>query len=850
MKKRYFPFLLTLLLFSTALVPWAVQAQVADEKPVSEQTQESAPATTKQNHDEKPVQTTSVDAPAPTETAPAKDPSADTAPLEANGLIARTLNEFGNWITGLGGQLHVFKQSAAQLGQWLQASFSDEVWRKLLLESVCGLLAVFVLGVSAQALINRGLRYPRRMLAETAGNVAAGMRSAVMRAHAEAEGQLAAAPRQPTEDQIQAQAALAPEQDNVVLVQTVRDGVEHVESLVVQDAEGVGPGASPASSANREKLPARDDALAHEVAAQTIVLTHREMAQRTLRLLPYALGTLLLDLLGLAAFFCAAAFAIHVFPTLDARALSVVQGFVNAYVTTCICMAVVRVLIAPYGRGVRLLRITPASAQALYTWLRRFILFATFGVALGFAAGQLGAGEAGRQAIVKLVSLFIHLAAVAVIFRFRNPIGISIAAAPEATGALASFRNWVAKVWVIPAASLVLGLWFIWALGIEDGFPRLMAFIAVTAGILVAGRLLDVFIQGLVAKALHIEDSDDPSNDSVPASLRSSMGHRYYPLIRRLISFVVMILTAIALLQSQGINAIAWFAPGTIGGSMTSAALTIFTALVIAILVWYLVDTTVQRRVTRWTEDGDLTRAARLKTLLPIMRTLLLIVLTLVVGLTALNQIGVNTTPLLAGASIIGVALGFGSQKLVQDFITGIFLLMENAMQVGDGVTVAGVTGTVENLSIRTVRLRGGDGSLYIIPFSSVSTVNNTNRGIGNAAVRVSIGYEVDVDLAISELKKIGAQLRADATFGPLILADLEVWGVDAIDGSMFTLAGQIRCLSKGRWGVQRETNRRILERFRELNIRIADPRERLMVPEAEQPGTAVAVSASVKEEE
>src|SRR5690606_37634969 len=112
-----------------------------------------------------------------------------------------------------------------------------------------------------------------------------------------------------------------------------------------------------------------------------------------------------------------------------------------------------------------------------------------------------------------------------------------------------------------------------------------------------------------------------------------------------------------------------------------------------------------------------------------------------------------------AGASIIGVALGFGSQKLVQDFITGIFLLMENAMQVGDWVTVAGVSGTVENLSIRTVRLRAGDGSLHIVPFSSVSTVNNTNRGIGNAAVRISVGYDTDIGQEIAELKKIGAEL-------------------------------------------------------------------------------------------
>ena len=189
-------------------------------------------------------------------------------------------------------------------------------------------------------------------------------------------------------------------------------------------------------------------------------------------------------------------------------------------------------------------------------------------------------------------------------------------------------------------------------------------------------------------------------------------------------------------------------------------------------------------------------------------------------------------TAVIAGASIIGVAVGFGSQKLVQDFITGIFLLMENTMQVGDSVTVAGVSGTVENLSVRTMRLRASDGSLHIIPFSSVTTVNNASRGLGNAAVRVSVSYDTDISQAISELKAIGAALRNDPAFSQRILADMEVWGVDAVDGSMVTLAGQMRCVDKGRWGVQREINRRVLKRFRELGITIADPRERpLMLP-------------------
>src|SRR5690606_38203686 len=152
-----------------------------------------------------------------------------------------------------------------------------------------------------------------------------------------------------------------------------------------------------------------------------------------------------------------------------------------------------------------------------------------------------------------------------------------------------------------------------------------------------------------------------------------------------------------------------------------------------------------------------------------------------------------------AGASIIGVAVGFGSQELVQDFISGVFLLIENATHVGDSVIGCGVSGSVEKLSIRTVRLRSSGGVLHITRRISVRTVSDSLRGIGNPAVRVGVSYDTDINLAISELKAIGAELRQDPVFGPNTLADMEVWGVDAVDGSMVTLAGQMRCVDKAR---------------------------------------------------
>jgi small-conductance mechanosensitive channel len=128
------------------------------------------------------------------------------------------------------------------------------------------------------------------------------------------------------------------------------------------------------------------------------------------------------------------------------------------------------------------------------------------------------------------------------------------------------------------------------------------------------------------------------------------------------------------------------------------------------------------------------------------------------------------------------------------------------------------------------VRLRGGDGSLYTVPFSSVSTVNNTNRGLGNAAVKVSVIYGQDVSLAIATLKEIGASLREDPQFKDGILSDFAYWGIDSVDGSAITMSGQIQCRDSGRWGVQREFNRRVAQLFQERGIQIANPQRTVFV--------------------
>ena len=180
---------------------------------------------------------------------------------------------------------------------------------------------------------------------------------------------------------------------------------------------------------------------------------------------------------------------------------------------------------------------------------------------------------------------------------------------------------------------------------------------------------------------------------------------------------------------------------------------------------------------------------------------------------------GLNIAPLLAGAGVLGVAIGFGSQKLVQDLITGLFLLLENAMQVGDVVTLGGLTGTVEALSIRTIRLRALDGSVHIIPFSAVTTVTNQTRDYSYAVLDVSIGLNEEPDNIIKVLKGAANAMRDEPRWQSIIIEPLDVMGVEKFVDLAWVLRVRMKTQPSSRWAVTRELNRRIKETFDQLGI-------------------------------
>jgi len=548
--------------------------------------------------------------------------------------------------------------------------------------------------------------------------------------------------------------------------------------------------------------------------------------------LPFVVGRLALELLPVLVFAGVAIMLLGTGIGEVATTRLVILAIVNAYALSRGLICLVRALAGPFG----LFRVRAETAAYIEIWARRIVTVGVSGIAFANVALLLGLHRAGYKAVLHLVMLIVHLSIVVIILQCRRQVAEAIRAPAGREGAAARVRNRVAGQWHYPAIALDLALWAVWALNVRNGYTLLLQYFVGTIAVALITRLAMIVVLSLVDRGFSI--SPDILQRFPGLETRAN---RYLPLLRKILSAVIAFIGFVALLEVWGVDAIVWFYGGQIGSRLLSAVATIGIAALAAAVIWEASNALMDRQVNVLSREGHCARAARLRTFQPMLRTALLCLIVTVVGLTALSEIGVNVAPLLAGAGIVGIAIGFGSQKLVQDLITGLFLLLENTVQVGDNVIVSGLSGTVENVSIRTIRLRAADGSVHIVPFSAVTTITNASRGAGNAAVSVNVAYKEDTDRAGQILKDIVAEMRREPEYRQAIRGDLELWGVDKVDGAMASIVGQIRCTDSGRWPVQREFNRRMKRRFQECGIEIASAGQTILmqIPVSRPPDAA-----------
>lgn len=605
---------------------------------------------------------------------------------------------------------------------------------------------------------------------------------------------------------------------------------ERLAALVLRRARRLVAGHRPTDLDGADLEPTEESGEAAAEAGESEHRRRRPSALAMMRRVPFVLMALLLDTVPLGAFL-AGAYAVLAAVAADPNTRLVIVAATNAYLVWRVVLVIARVFVAPDAPRLRLLHISDAAAANLVRWVGLIVGIALFGRAASDILLLEGLYPAAQAALFKLIMLIAHLLAAAFVLQNRSAVARYIRARPNQTGVLAAVRNRLAAVWHLIAIFYIVAVWLVWAFQVRDGYGRLLHFFVVTTAIVLAARLVTIVALGALDRGLRVRPDVAARFPELQAR-----AHRYHPVLRGIVSSLIWLATIGALCQAWGLDVRAWFIGGALGGRAAGAGGVIAVTVVVGVVVWEAANIAIHRHLRLLTASGQGARAARIRTLLPILRAILLVAVGLLAGLTVLSEIGVNIGPLLAGAGIVGVAVGFGSQKLVQDFITGIFLLFENAMQVGDTVTVAGLSGTVENLSIRTLRLRGADGSIYIIPFSSVTTVNNANRGLGNAAVSVNVAVGEDTDRVARVLQEIAAEMRKDPAYARQMLSELELWGVDKVEGTGVTIAGQIVCTDAGRWPVQREFNRRMNLRFQERGIALATPTQTIVLQQSGAP--------------
>jgi small-conductance mechanosensitive channel len=213
-----------------------------------------------------------------------------------------------------------------------------------------------------------------------------------------------------------------------------------------------------------------------------------------------------------------------------------------------------------------------------------------------------------------------------------------------------------------------------------------------------------------------------------------------------------------------------------------------------------------------------------MRTLLPLARNVLLIVISVMAGLVILSEIGVNIAPLLAGAGVVGLAVGFGAQSLVKDVITGAFFLFEGTINLGDVVDIGGKGGQVEGMTIRSIRLRDYNGNLHTINFGSVGVITNMTRDFGYYVCDVKVAYRYDVDAVIGILRETAEELRKDKLLQYDILAPIEIAGVETFADTTFLVRSRIKTRPIRQWDVGREFLRRLKLKFEAKGIQLAVP--------------------------
>jgi small conductance mechanosensitive channel len=549
-------------------------------------------------------------------------------------------------------------------------------------------------------------------------------------------------------------------------------------------------------------------------------LAHRA-GDRLFRRIRFSVVRLLLELLPIIAFgLVAFALASWVAPVPVARLA--LLAIINATLVSMAGAVIARFIFSPIEPGLRLFPISDSTAVYLYIWSRRLIVVGVWGYMLLQAALLLGLPQSGYMVAAKILGFILAALLIILVLQNREVMADWIRGRPVEGGRRivpGALRNRIAEIWHVAIIAYLAGSYLVWALNITDGFFYLVRATIITLlviGAVAAGerwlpRLFDRF-SGLDAALV------------ARYPLVAARANRYVPIFRRIAVYAVRIAACLLILAAWRVD-VAGFLFGQIGRNVLGRAADIAIIVILSLAAWEILGGIISARLNQRDESGySMLRSARARTLLPLVRNILLIVISVMASLVILSEIGINIAPLLAGAGVVGLAVGFGAQSLVKDVITGAFFLFEDTINIGDVVDIDGKGGLVEGMTIRSIRLRDYNGNLHTINFGSVGVITNMTRDFSYYVCDVKVAYRYEVDDVIAALRETDEELRKDKQFEHDILAPIEIAGIETFADTTFIVRSRIKTRPIRQWDVGREFNRRLKRKLQQKDIQMAVP--------------------------
>ena len=290
--------------------------------------------------------------------------------------------------------------------------------------------------------------------------------------------------------------------------------------------------------------------------------------------------------------------------------------------------------------------------------------------------------------------------------------------------------------------------------------------------------------------------------------------------------FAIVISALLLLISIWGYNLFTLSSSPTFSGKLLKVSIDIVAAILIADLIWVWARTYIDKRLADYIppEDGHAPGPeARMVTLLPLLRTILIVTLFSMVIFSVLASLGFNVGPLLAGAGVIGIAIGFGAQTLVKDVVSGIFYLIDDAFRVGEYIELGDLRGTVESISVRSLRVRHHRGAVHTIPFGELKSITNHSRDWVIMKLEFRIPFDTDMKKVKKLIKKIGAQLLENADFGHSFIEPLKSQGVRRMEEFNMVLGVKFMTKPGEQWVIRREAYHQIRDTFEANGINLAE---------------------------